>query len=213
MQLVPLHSIALTPNRGTTDGPRIVGVTGSIGGGKSTAASILESHHDARVIDADAIAGEVLSRPETLAAIGETFGDDVVAGGRLDRRKLASIVFRDPALLKQLESIVHPKVRLSIEAAITQSADRPLVVLDVPLLFEAGLADRCDETWYVDAPRARRIDRVAERGWTAEELQRRESNQWPIATKRAMADVIVDNGGDRAQLAALIRDALSHRLE
>src|SRR5690606_21752583 len=129
----------------------------------------------------------------------------------LDRPALASIVFADPAARADLEAITHPGIR----AAIVDALERALaagrsVVLDVPLLVEGGLVDRCDEVVFVDVPRGERLRRAQSRGWTAAEFARREAAQAPIRMKKARATATIRNTGSldrtRERVARLAAD-------
>lgn len=189
-----------------------IGLTGNIGAGKSTVARLL-ARHGAVVIDADELASEVLARPDTVRAIREAFGGGVVDDdGRVDRAALARRVFQDEAARRRLEAIVHPRVA-DLDAARTKAASArrpppPMVVHDVPLLFEAGLADRMDAVVVVDAPLEDRVDRVvAGRGLDAAEVRRRDAAQWPARRKRARADVVIENDGDPRRLEARVAEA------
>jgi len=188
-----------------------VGLTGNIGAGKSTVARLL-AKRGAAVIDADELASEVLAQPDTVRAIREAFGPDVVDDGRVDRAALARRVFADAAARRRLEAIVHPRVaELQAARAEVLSERRPappMIVHDVPLLFEAGLAEAMDAVVVVDAPLQTRIERVvAARGLDAEEVRRRDAAQWPAERKRAQADVVIENDGDPRRLEARVAEA------
>ena len=143
--------------------PYVIGLTGGTGSGKTTAALALEECGAYRV-DADAISRS-LTAPggKALGAIREAFGDPFFApDGSLDRRAMADAVFRSDEERRRLEGILHPMVRAEMEEEILSAGRRglPLVLLDVPLLFEAGMEEMCDETWAVTCPvqeRARRV--------------------------------------------------------
>jgi len=147
-------------------GPAIIGLTGPIGCGKSTVGRML-ADLGGTFIDADALAREVTApgRPE-LRAIRERFGGEVFdAAGTLDRSALGAVVFEDPASLADLEAIVHPGVRLLVEARLataTGDAD-PFVVIEAIKLVEGGLAERCDEVWLIECPASVQRGRLAER--------------------------------------------------
>lgn len=187
----------------------VVGLTGAIGGGKSTAAALL-ARRGAFVIDADSVGHQVLNEPLIRARLIERFGPEILApaqdqaGRPIDRRALGAIVFADPAARRDLESIVHPVMRARFLAQIAQtlqSRSAPLIVLDAAILFEAGWDDLCDRIVYIDAPRAVRLDRVERsRGWTADRLLARERAQAPADDKIARADLVLDNDGDPAAL-------------
>ena len=181
--------------------PVVIGLVGGIAAGKSAVAARFADHGLVR-IDADAVAREVSGHPDVVAAVGAALGPELVAGGALDRPALAALVFRDAGARARLEAIVHPRVRARIEQDLAAALARgESVLLDVPLLLEHGLVERCDHVVFVDAAAATRQARAAARGWTADELQRREAAQAPLAAKRARADFVVDNDGDLATMA------------
>lgn len=181
----------------------VIGLAGGIGSGKSTVAEMM-SRHGCLVIDSDQRAKAALDRPDVRSALVEWWGDTILGeDGRIDRKKVAAIIFAQPAERERLEALVHPIVRQD-RAAMVAEARRGgtagtrfnAVVIDAPLLFEAGLDAECDAVVFVDAPRQERVDRVMRnRGWTAEELERRESAQWPLERKRAASRFVVANTG------------------
>jgi dephospho-CoA kinase len=192
-----------------------IGLTGSIGAGKSTVARLL-ARRGAVVIDADALARSALAEPEVVRRIAERFGGAVVIGAAVDRAALAERVFGDEAARRDLEAIVHPRVRTAARRAAQAARDRPdpppLIVHDVPLLFESGRPHRYDAVLVVDAPLEARVARVVARsGWTPEQVRARDAAQMPAARKRALADVVIDNGADLQALEAQV-DAAWPRL-
>ncbi|MFE5187690.1 dephospho-CoA kinase [Streptomyces sp. NPDC056628] len=172
-----------------------VGLTGGIGAGKSAVSQLLVEH-GAVLIDADRIAREVVA-PGTpgLAAVVEAFGEDVLAAdGGLDRPKLGSIVFADPERLAVLNSIVHPLVGARSRELEEAAADDAVVVHDVPLLTENGLAPLYDLVIVVDAGPATQLDRLVRlRGMTEEDARARMAAQATREQRRAIADIVVDN--------------------
>lgn len=185
-------------------GAGVVGLTGSIGAGKTTVAQRL-AELGAAVIDADKVGHEVLQRPEVAGKLIETFGMSIGnAGGGIDRRKLADVVFGDPSQRKKLEGIVHPLMRDLFEqrgkAALADPLV-PMVVLDAAILFESGWHTECNPVVFVDAPREVRAERLLRfRGWSESELTRRESAQWPVEKKRSLATATIDNSGNMSEL-------------
>jgi dephospho-CoA kinase len=180
----------------------IVGLVGGIGGGKSFVASLF-AERGARIVDADRIVRRLLRLPAVRARIRRVWGPPVFRrDGSIDPAALAAVVFRDPAELRKLNRILHPLVRREMRAAISRSRAR-LLVVDAPLLLEAGIAGWCDRIVFVDAPRAMREARVRrERGWSAGELRRREGRQLPLARKRAAADWVIRNAGSARETRA-----------
>lgn len=178
---------------------RLVGLLGGVASGKTTVAAEF-ARLGAAVVDADRFAREALGEPEVLREIRGRFGPEVFAAdGSADRKRLAARVFGDPELRRALERIVHPRVRRRIEEALDalRCAGGPaLAILDVPLLAEGGLLERCDATVFVEAPEALRRRRAKEgRGWPEAELELRERCQASLEQKRRMADYVVANGG------------------
>ncbi|WP_412517089.1 dephospho-CoA kinase [Actinomadura madurae] len=174
-----------------------VGLTGGIGSGKSEVSARLE-RHGALVIDADKIAREVVE-PGTpgLAAVVAEFGEEVLLpSGALDREKVGKIVFTDPERLAALNAIVHPLVGERMRQLMEAAPEDAVVVYDVPLLTENGLADMYDEVVVVDAPEETQLDRlVARRGMTEEDARARMANQATREARRAVATHVIENNG------------------
>jgi dephospho-CoA kinase len=184
-----------------------VGLTGGIGSGKSTVARAL-ARRGAVVIDADAIAREVVE-PGTpgLAAVVERFGAGVLDGdGRLDRPKLAALVFADPAARTDLNAIVHPRVAAETARRIGAAPSDAVVVIDVPLLVEAARSGY-DLVVVVEAPEAVRLERLVGRGMDPDDARKRMGAQATDAERRKVADVVLDNSGTEDDLERQI-DAL-----
>jgi dephospho-CoA kinase len=157
------------------------------------------------VIDVDRLGHAALADGDVKAAVIRAFGAAVAAAdGSLDRRALARVAFADDDSRRRLEAIVHPVVRVRIDAEIRRArADgAPLVVVDCALLFESGLDAICDCTVDVDAPEPLRLARAeAAHGWGAAETRLRESAQLSAQEKRSRADKVVVNDGDEARLS------------
>ncbi|MET9403251.1 dephospho-CoA kinase [Kitasatospora sp. NPDC002965] len=188
-----------------------IGLTGGIGAGKSEVSRLLAAH-GAVIVDSDVIAREVVA-PGTdgLRAVAAEFGAGVLAAdGSLDRPALGAIVFADPERLAALNAIVHPLVRArsaELEAAASPDA---VVVHDVPLLAENGLAPLYDLVIVVDAEDGVRIDRLVRlRGMAEEEARARMAAQAGRADRLAIADVVIDNSGPLTDLAPRVADVWS----
>ena len=180
----------------------VIGIMGGIGSGK-TAAARMFAQAGATVLDADAICTELHETAEVTDAIRKRWGDAVFgADGKLDRARLADVAFDDPHELEELNRIIHPKVIQRIEEQIARcraDGGPAICVIDAPLLLESGLIRLCDATVFVECDAATRARRLAEaRGWTPDEIQRREAHQQPLGRKREMADFVVVNSDDRA---------------
>lgn len=199
------------PPDGGAAGPPVVALTGSIGAGKSTVAAMLAAR-GAAIVDADLLAREAVA-PGTpgLAAVLARFGPTVRASdGSLDRAALRRLVFGDAEARRALEAIVHPDVarRRDAAVAVARASGAPVVVCDIPLLFEAGLDAAFDRIVVVDAPEAVRLARlVRDRGLPPAEAQAMLDAQAPASGKRARAWRVLENGGTRKALAAQV-DAL-----
>ena len=189
-----------------------VGLSGGVGSGKSTVAARL-AEHGAVVIDADAIAREVVE-PGTpgFDAVVARFGDAVVADGRLDRPALAKIVFADEQARKDLNAIVHPLVGQRTSELTDAAPDGAVVVYDVPLLVEADLAPGFDVVVIVLAAQDVRLRRLAARGMPEDDARARMAAQADDEQRRAVADEIIENNGSREDLLAAV-DALWERLQ
>jgi dephospho-CoA kinase len=192
----------------------LVGLTGGIGSGKSTVARLLEER-GAVILDADVFARDaVRAGSDGFRAVAARFGGDVVgADGELDRPRLASIVFADPAALADLESIVHPVVRQMIADGIQDHLDEDRVVVLVnPLLIEMGTHRDSDVVVVVSAAPETQVARSVARGMEETDVRARIAAQLPLDDRARMADVLLDNEGTLEDLEAEV-DVLWHDLE
>lgn len=189
-------------------GPLILGLTGSVGMGKSSVARMFEAL-GVPVFDADAVVHRLQGPGGALVdSIGEAF-PGVAGPGGVDRDRLGAVVFDDPTALTRLEGIVHPAVRAARVDFLRDHADVKLVVFDIPLLFEKEATEEVDEIAVVSAPAAVQRARVLARpGMTAERFERILALQLPDAEKRERADHVIDTGVSlaetRAQVARLV---------
>ncbi len=184
---------------------RLIGLTGGIATGKSTVAAML-ADRGAAVIDADAIAHEVLlTGGAAFDDVVRRFGAAMLDGdGAIDRAALGGIVFADPELRGELERITHPRINALMQERILSAlqSDAPLVVADIPLLFERDREDAFEGTMLVYAPPATQLLRIRERdGLDDTGAQRRLVAQLPIDEKRARATWVIDNQGSRESTA------------
>ncbi|MGC5400333.1 dephospho-CoA kinase [Streptomyces sp. DT20] len=188
-----------------------VGLTGGIGAGKSEVSALLVGH-GAVLVDADRIAREVVE-PGTpgLAALVEEFGTGILApDGTLDRPKLGSIVFSDTARLAALNAIVHPLVGARSAELERAAGTGSVVVHDVPLLTENGLAPLYDLVIVVDAAPATQLDRLVRlRGMTEADARARMAAQATREERLAVADLVIDNDGPVEALAPQVREVWS----
>ncbi len=195
--------------------PLVLGVLGGIASGKSLVARLLAGP-DGLVLDADAIAHEVLASDEVARRVRERFGAEALGpDGRPDREALGRIVFRDAEARSELESWTHPRVRARILERLSEAraGGVPRVVLDVPLLLENeaqhGLCGLCHALVFVDADEAERERRARRsRGWPKGELARRQAAQLPLSEKKARADFVLENNGSERELESAVRAVL-----
>jgi dephospho-CoA kinase len=191
-----------------------IGLTGGIGSGKSTVAALL-AERGARVVDADRIAREVVE-PGTpgLAAVVAEFGAEVLtAEGALDRPALAARVFGDPAARARLDAVVHPLVRARAAELVAAAPADAVVVQDVPLLVETGQAGSYDLVLVVQTDLETRVARLVQRGLSAEDARARIASQATDEQRRAVADVVLCNGGDRDALATQVDRFWAERVQ
>ena len=195
----------------TSSRPFILGLTGSIGMGKSAVAAMFQGL-GVPVFDADAAVHQ-LQGPggELLAAIEAEFPGTTGSAG-VDRARLGAEVFGKPEALARLEAIVHPAVAAMRAAFFKRHAAAPLVVFDIPLLFEKGGANQVDAVLVVSASAdAQRARVLARPGMSAEKFEKILALQMPDAEKRARADYVIDTGTSLAETRHAVQE-LSHRL-
>lgn len=180
--------------------PVIIGLIGGIASGKSTVARYLQAR-GALWLDSDTMAHEVLKSPEVIDLLRERLGKTVInVDGAVDRKRIAELVFgsdkQSSANLAWLQSIVHPRVRKITEERIAEAAGRyQLAIVDAPLLLEAGWGPRCQRILFIDTPLEMRHQLAAQRGWSQDELERREAAQMPLSEKRSQATDVIRNDG------------------
>ncbi len=200
----------------TQNKPKIIGLTGGIGTGKSTVSKIIMDK-GFPIIDADLIAREVVEIGEpAYSMIVDVFGERILNGdGSIDRKKLAYIVFNDIDLRLKLNDIVHPQIYKKIkEKLLYYSKNNDIIFLDIPLLIE-GLENSkkfgivFDEIWVVYADRETQIKRIIKRdGVDYESATRRIDAQLPIDEKLKFADVVINNTGDLEELVSNVEKAI-----
>jgi dephospho-CoA kinase len=174
----------------------LIGITGIIGSGKTTASSMLKKE-GFEVVDLDRIAREVLFLEDVQDEIKNVFGEGYVSGGQVDIEKMRNTVFKDSSSIKKLEQIVHPKVRekLFSRAEQVEKSGSKSVIIDGPLLFETGLYKQLDKIVVVSAKLEALIQRLKNRGMDEEDVKRRMVFQIPLDEKEKMADHVVYNNG------------------
>jgi dephospho-CoA kinase len=196
-----------------------IGIVGGVASGKSLVSQQL-AELGAGVLDADRAGHEVLaSDSEVRAAVVEHWGPTILANdGSVDRSAIAARVFADSASAaadrKYLEALLHPRIGILLEEQRREfaTAGRPAVVLDAPLLLEAGWGPLCDLILFVDSPREVRLARAKTRGWTEAEFNRREAAQWPVDDKRSQANIVIPNSSSADDLRASVRRIWKERV-
>ena len=191
---------------------RVLGLTGGVGMGKSTAARLLKKA-GLSVVDSDDLAREAVQPgTEGLAEIADEFGEGFLkADGSLDRDKMASTVFQDEAARKRLEAIIHPRVRTVWEKQIDQwrGQKRPVGVVVIPLLFEVDLQDSFDAVLCVACTANTQRARLRERNWNDAQITARIAAQMDIAQKMDLADHVLWNEGAPELLMDQMKEILS----
>ena len=179
-----------------------IGMTGGIGSGKSTVATMFESL-DCIVANADENAKQALHDPEIKEQLIDWWGEAILnEDGNIDNAAIAAIIFKDKSQRVQLESVLHPRARLLQEEQFqTATKTTKALIIDAPLLIEAGLDEQCDAIVFVDASIETRLSRIkTSRGWSEEEFNRREAAQLPLDKKREKADYVVTNEGNLGEV-------------
>jgi len=194
----------------------VIGLTGSIGTGKSEAARQLEAL-GASVISADQVGHEAYTpNTEAWEQVVAAFGDGILGeDGEIDRRKLGAIVFSDAGQLDRLNQIMHPRmarmVADKIEDLRTQGVG--VVVVEAALLFEAGWDSLVEEVWVTDSPEQMVIERLKKRnGLSEEEARKRISSQMDRSERLERSDYVIDNSGDMAGLESAIKELWDRRV-
>jgi dephospho-CoA kinase len=186
----------------------VVGLTGGIATGKSTVAAMFAAR-GAAIVDADRIA-HALQEPGRRChqQIVEAFGREVLdEAGRIDRRLLAARVFADASARQHLEAIMHPAIREACEDEIraAEASGMTICIVDAALILETGRRERFHKILVVAAPADVQVARlVRSRGLTETEARQRLHAQWSTAVKAALADFVIDNGGDLASTEAQV---------
>jgi dephospho-CoA kinase len=171
---------------------KIIGITGGIGSGKTTITKYIETL-GYPVYIADDEAKKLLDTPEVVNEIRNVFGEEIIKNNLVDKKKLATFVFGNENKLKQLNEIVHPKVRKNFTNWLKQ-CDKPFVVKEAAILFESGAYKDCDFTILVTAPEDVRVERVIKRDNTnKEDVIKRIRSQWSDEDKAKLADFVIKN--------------------
>lgn len=191
----------------------VLGIVGGIGSGKSAVAAEL-ARLGGHLIDADKLGHEALRQPDIYARIVSRWGDDILDdAGQVNRRALGRKVFADPAERRELEELLFPWIERRIREEIDRGQQDPQtrwIILDAAIMMETGWDRVCDKILFVDGPREVRLGRLqAGRGWTEQELDRRERSQMPLEEKHRRADAVVVNDRDLEGLKKTLLETLS----
>ena len=194
----------------------VIGLTGSIGTGKSEAARQLEAL-GASIISADQVGHEAYTpNTEAWEQVVAAFGDDVLQDdGEIDRRKLGAVVFSDPGQLEKLNQIMHPRMARMVADKIEELRDQgvEVVVVEAALLFEAGWDSLVEEVWVTDSTEQVVIERLKQRnGMSEEEARKRISSQMGRTERLERSDYVIENSGDMATLGNTIKELWNRRV-
>lgn len=180
--------------------PFVIGITGTIGSGKSTVGSILEEL-GVPVIDTDTITHNIQNSEKVRRAVVERFGKNILSDdgtGKIDRKKLGALVFKDPVAKRDLEALIHPAVILESRRCVAANSDKPIVAILAPLLFEAKVQGEYDEIWAIVAKEEVLRERLAKRDNLSNELiTQRLAAQLPQEEKARLSSVVIDNSTSR----------------
>jgi len=193
---------------------KVIGLTGGIGSGKSTVADILREKYNACILDTDSIAKRQMEPGgESYRLVVEHFGEEILSpDGRIDRQKLADIIFRDAGKRLKINQLTHPivleEVKKEIESRRKSGITRYLVV-ETALMIESGYDYICDEVWYVYAPEEQRRRRLKEsRGYSDEKIDSIMANQKKEEEFRAKYNKVIENTSDRQHLEKQVDDLI-----
>jgi dephospho-CoA kinase len=192
--------------------PRVIGLTGGVGMGKTTVSNYLAETYQIPVLDADLLARQAVEPGSPgLQKIVERYGAQVLRDQSLDRSRLGEIIFSNPAERLWLEQLIHPIVRDRLQAGLADLANQhyTTAVLAIPLLFESKMTDLVTEIWVVYTPLERQIDRIQQRDRLSfEQINSRIDSQMPIDQKIDRADRVLDNSSTLEALLDQIDTAL-----
>ncbi len=172
---------------------KVIGLTGGIGSGKTTVANYIKSL-GIPVYIADEKAKKIMETKTVVALVQTTFGKDIISDHKIDRQKLAQLVFNHPDMLQKLNDIVHPLVRQNFIRWVKKHENHPFVIKEAAILFESGSYKYCDSIITVTAPLEIRLQRVIDRDKTDKQsVLDRMKNQWTEDEKIAKSDYVIQN--------------------
>lgn len=194
---------------------KVLGITGGIATGKSTVVALFKKA-GYPIVDGDIIAREIVAKGQpALAAIVETFGPEIVlTTGELDRKKLGQLIFASPQKRELLNETLKPFLRKEILRQIEEAKKKAaLVIVDIPLLYEAHYEAIMDQIAVVYVPEKIQKERLMARNQlTEEEAQQRIASQWPIEMKKERADIVFDNQGTREETEQQVKKWLEEQI-
>jgi dephospho-CoA kinase len=185
-----------------------IGLTGGVASGKSKVSEYLLTL-GAATISADIIGAEVLTRPHVISAIKSRFGSEAIVNGAVDKEFLRQEIFTNPDKRAELEALLHPLIRTEIKDQASKSQS-DVVVVEVPLLIEAGWQDEFDQIWLISVAPDKQIERLMARDNIAFELARKmQISQLPDDVKKQHADIVIENNGSLSELKGKIAEHFS----
>ena len=196
----------------------VIGVVGGIGSGKSSVSRGLAERRSVVIIDADKIGHELLSDSEVKQLLTQQFSSNIInEDGSVSRPAIAALVFGETqshtTAREALNSILHPRIRIEVRRRISDAetdGKTEAVILDAALMLETGWSENCDTVVFIDVPEETRRQRVIDnRGWTAEEFEKREANQFDTDKKKKLANHIVDNSTTLEAASAAFEEVLN----
>ncbi len=191
----------------------VIGILGGIGSGKSTIAAEF-AKLGCKVIDADRIAHELLEEPPVREKVVSLLGQAILdSSGKIDRRKVAKVVFADDHMLASLNRIIHPLVLQRTQELIEQSMSQnqvKAIILDMPLLVEVGWHKKCDKLIFVDCEQKLRRERAKKLGFDKKQIKIRENFQISLDNKASLADNIIENNSDFSAIAKQVTGIFSY---
>ena len=188
----------------------IIGLTGGIASGKSTAADFFQKA-GLKVVNADMAAKEVFEKKEIQEKLLNHFGNDILENNTVSRKKVADRVFSDAKDLEYLNSIIHPEVRKKFQKIKESLAFNDILVYDVPLLFETNQDQEYDIIVTITASSKIRLERAMKRnGWSEDEFYRRDRSQIPMHEKEKRSDVVISNDGTVYELEEKLNKFIEH---
>jgi len=194
----------------------VIGITGGIGAGKSTAAKIF-AERGVRVLDADEISRKVTGQGgRALDSIRGLLGNKMIdTSGNMNRKLVAGLVFSDRTKLDKLSAIIHRHVLDEIGEELEKEREKgtKVIVLDVPIPVQKGFLDVCNQVWVISADEDVRIERIRDRGMSAEDARRRMDMQMTRGEYEELADIVIENNEDEETLKEKINVHIRKELE